>query len=556
MRRLSLVMLGAALVLGAGQTTTIQVLATTDLHGNMLPYDYYTEHEVQRGLAKLGTIIRAERARNPNTVLVDCGDTIQGTPLESYYQAHALEAGARPDPMMLAMNALGYDAMAVGNHEFNYGLEHLERARKAAKFPWLSANTSSFTPYTVKTVGGVRVAIIGLTTPAIPNGETRENYAGLSWIDPVKAAAKAVDELHRLPAPPDMIVVALHAGLERDPKTGSPYPGSRPSEDFAYRVATDVAGIDALIFGHSHQEFGPALLGNTLAAQPKNWGASLAALEFTLERDNSGKWKVVNRSGKLLPATAQIAADPEIVAIAKPYHEATEAWLNQPVTRSVVPLDARRSRIEDSAIIDAIQQAQLYYAKADVSFASSFNPRARIKEGPVTIRQLASLYVYDNELYAVEANGRAVREALENAARFFRTCPDTSCSGPLLNKEVFGYNYDMAQGVTYEIDLTEPPGRRIKNLRFHGEPLVDDHPLRLALNNYRAAGSAGYSMFRDLPIVWRSYEEIRDLLVDYYSASEHPLPTKPDNNWRIVPAAAAAELASEIDGDAVRNPGK
>ncbi len=131
-----------------------------------------------------------------------------------------------------------------------------------------------------------------------------------------------------------------------------------------------------------------------------------------------------------------------------------------------------------------------------------------------------------------------------------------ACSGPLLNKEVFGYNYDMAQGITYEIDLAEPVGRRIKNLRFHGEPLADDRPLRLALNNYRAAGSAGYSMFRDLPVVWRSYQEIRDLLVDYYSAPGHPLPTVPDHNWRIVPDAAVTELTTEIDGDARRNAGK
>jgi 2',3'-cyclic-nucleotide 2'-phosphodiesterase/3'-nucleotidase len=555
MRRLLLLPLVLTLRLAAAQTT-IQVLGTTDLHGNLLPYDYYTEHEVQRGLAKLATLIKAERERNPNTVLVDCGDTIQGSPLESYHQAHALEAGARPDPMMLAMNALGYDAMAVGNHEYNFGLERMQRARQAAKFPWLSANNTSFAPYALKTIGGVRVAIIGLTTPVIPSWEKKENYAGHAWIDPVKAATDTIDALHHLPAPPDLIVVALHAGLECDPKTGHLLPGARPKEDVAYRLASEVDGIDALIFGHSHQEFGPAPLGKTFAVQPKNWGASLAAIEFTLEREGDGRWRVVNRTGKVLAVTAQTSADPGILALARPYHEATEAWLKQPVTRSSTALDARRSRIEDTAIIDAIQRVQMHYAKADVSFASSFNPRARIQEGPVTVRQLAALYLYDNELYTVEGTGRAVREALENAARFYRTCPDAACSGPLLNKEVFGYNYDMAQGVTYEIDLAEQPGRRIKNLRFRGEPLADDRPLRLAVNNYRAAGSAGYTMFRDLPVVWRSYEEIRDLLVDYYSAPGHSLPTEADHNWRIVPAAAAAELASEIDADTRRGAGK
>jgi 2',3'-cyclic-nucleotide 2'-phosphodiesterase / 3'-nucleotidase len=457
---------------------------------------------------------------------------------------------------MLSMNALGYDGMALGNHEFNFGLERMERARKTAKFPWLSANTSSFTPYTIKTVAGLRVAIIGLTTPLIPNWEKKENYAGYSWIDPVKAAADAVEKLRHLPEPPDVIVAALHSGLERDPKTGEPLPGSRPQEDVAYRLSTEVPGIDVLFYGHSHQEFGPALIGKVLAIQPKNWGASLGAVDITLERETGGKWRVARRTGRIIPVTAQIAVDPQIAAIAKPYHEAAESWLNQPVTRSAATLDARRSRIEDTAVVDAIQQAQLFYAKADVSFSSSFNPRARIKDGPVTVRDLASIYLYDNELYAVEGNGRVVREALENAARFYRSCPDAACTGPLLNREVMGYNYDMAQGVTYEVDLAEPLGHRIKNLRYRGKPLADDQPLRLAINNYRSAGSGGYTMFRNLPVVWRSYDGIRELLIEYYSAPGHTLPTEPDRNWRIVPEAALTELGAEIDTDTRRSAGK
>jgi 2',3'-cyclic-nucleotide 2'-phosphodiesterase / 3'-nucleotidase len=555
MRRLLPLVLALTLS-AAAETVSVQVLATTDMHGNILPYDYYTQHEVQRGLAKLATIIKSEREKNPNTVLIDCGDTIQGTPLESFYQAHALEPGASPDPMMLSMNTLGYDAMALGNHEFNFGLERMERARKTAKFPWLSANTSSFTPYTVKTIAGVRVAIIGLTTPLIPNWEKKENYAGYSWTDPVKAAADAVERLKHLPEPPDVIVVALHSGLERDPKTGELLPGGRPQEDVAYRLSTEVPGIDVLFYGHTHQEFGPALIGKTLALQPKNWGASLGAVDIELERKDGGKWHIAKRTGRIIPVTAQIAVDAQIAAIAKPYHEAAESWLNQPVTRSAATLDARRSRIEDTAVVDAVQQAQLFYAKADVSFASSFNPRARIKDGPVTVRDLASIYLYDNELYAVEGNGRVVREALENAARFYRSCPDAACTGPLLNREVMGYNYDMAQGVAYEVDLAEPLGHRIKNLRYRGKPLADDQPLRLAINNYRSAGSGGYTMFRNLPVVWRSYDGIRELLIEYYSAPGHTLPTEPDRNWRIVPEAALTELGAEIDTDTRRSAGK
>jgi 2',3'-cyclic-nucleotide 2'-phosphodiesterase/3'-nucleotidase len=237
--------------------------------------------------------------------------------------------------------------------------------------------------------------------------------------------------------------------------------------------------------------------------------------------------------------------DPAVLDLARPYHEAAERYLEQPVTESPAELSGARGRFEDSALVDAIQEVQLHYSGADVSFSSLFDARVRVARGPVTVRELAALYVYDNELYAIEGDGRMVRGALENAARYFRTCPEPSCAhGPLVDRAVTGYNYDMAEGVDYEIDLTEPAGHRVKNLRFHGAPLRDEQPLRIAVNNYRAAGSAGYSMFRDARIVWRSGREIRDLMVEYFGAPR-PLPEKPDGNWRLVPPRAVETLALE-----------
>jgi 2',3'-cyclic-nucleotide 2'-phosphodiesterase/3'-nucleotidase len=212
-------------------------------------------------------------------------------------------------------------------------------------------------------------------------------------------------------------------------------------------------------------------------------------------------------------------------------------------------LDSRLARVEDSALIDAIQQVQLFYSKADVSFASSFNARVSIPKGPVTIRQIAALYIYENQLYAIQGNGKMVRDALENSARYFLTCAGDCSRGPLINPDVIGYNYDMAHGVDYEIDLTQPPGHRIRNLRWRGNPLDDNQPLRIAVNNYRAGGSAGYSMFRGAKIVWRSPDEIRDLVIQYYR--EHKtLPERPDNNWRVVPETALHTLEHEALGTA------
>jgi len=516
----------------------ITLLATTDLHGNLFPYDYYTAQPAARGLAKIATLIEAARAENPNNLLIDCGDVIQGTPLEAVYQ-ESVQKGSpmfEHDPMMLAMNALGYDAMVVGNHEFNFGLKNMTRARMDAHFPWISSNILGgdrpFAPYLLKTIAGVRIAVIGVTTPMIPDWEAEEHYQGYRFESGVEAVTRTVAEL-REREHPDIVIVAAHAGLDGDSR-----------ENMVREIATEVPGIDAIAFGHTHQQLPSLLIGNVLLMQPKNWGMSLGQMDFVLRPKETSGWKIVSKSSRLIPVTRDTVADPKIIEIARPYHELAESYLNTAVAEAPVSLDSRLARVEDSALIDAIQQVQLYYSKADVSFASSFNARVSIPKGPVTIRQIAALYIYENQLYAIDGNGKMVRDALENSARYYNTCASDCSHGPLINPDVIGYNYDMAQGVDYEIDLTQPPGSRIRNLRWRGKPLDDQQPLRIAVNNYRAGGSAGYSMFRGAKIVWRSPDEIRDLIIQYYS--EHRiLLAQPDNNWRVVPETALHTLERE-----------
>lgn len=539
----------------------ISLLATTDLHGNLLAYDYYTAQPAARGLAKIATLIRAARAENPNTVLIDCGDTIQGTPLESVYQ-HYVQAGRLPlhlafagpplerDPMMSAMNAIGYDAMVVGNHEFNFGLKNLRRAQLEARFPWLSANTRfegaalvpPIAPYLVKTVGGVKIAVIGVTTPLIPEWEPEEHYRGYRFEPGVDAVRRAMADLGER-IRPDLVIVAAHSGLDRDLDTGTIHPDDS-RENMVYQIATEVPGIDAIVFGHTHQQLAGYKLGDVLLMQPKNWGISLGRMDFVFEQAAAGGWKIVSKSSRLIPVATDTAADAKVLEIARPYHQLAEAYLNTRVAEAPVALDARLARVEDTALLDAVQQVELFYSKADVSFASSFNPRVVVPKGPVSVRQIAALYLYDNQLYAIEGTGKMVRQALENAARYFLTCSGDCSHGPLLNPEIIGYNFDMAEGVDYEIDLTRPAGERIRNLRWHGQPLADSQPLRIAVNNYRAGGSAGYSMFHGARIVWRSSEEIRDLVIQYYIEHKQ-LPAQPDNNWRIVPEAARQTLRRE-----------
>jgi 2',3'-cyclic-nucleotide 2'-phosphodiesterase / 3'-nucleotidase len=546
----------------------IGVLVTTDLHGYILPYDYFTAKPAERGLAKIATLIRQERARTPNVLLVDCGDTIQGSPLEAVHQ-HWMRTGTLPvgmklegkpsrvDPMMAAMSKLGFDAMAVGNHEYNFGLKNFEAARAAATFPWLSANTQTppgvmkpLAPYVVKTVAGVKVAIIGLTTPAVPGWEKPEHIKGFRFLDGVAASEAALVEL-RAKHKPDVVIVAVHAGLDRDLRTGAIRTGETGFENMVWQLANKVAGIDAIVFGHTHQQLEQAMVNGVLLHQPKNWGISLGRVDIALEREAGGAWKVVSKTGKLLPVTKEVAVDAEIAAIGKPYHELTERYLNTPVAQSPVALDGAMGRVSDSALVDAIHRVQLAMTKADVSLTALFNPRVRVPKGPVTVREIAALYIYDNELYMIEGNGRMLREALENAAKFFQSCRTETCEGPLTNREFIGFNFDMAQGVEYDIDLSKPVGSRVVNLRFRGKPLDDAQPLKIALNNYRAGGSGGYTMFRDAKVLYKSGTEIRDLIVDYYTERK-ALPAAADNNWRIVPEAARRTLEAEARVEAGR----
>jgi 2',3'-cyclic-nucleotide 2'-phosphodiesterase/3'-nucleotidase len=544
----------AVLLLAGGASArqvTVTLLVTTDLHGNIYPIDYFTGKPAERGLAKIASLVQAVRNENPNTLLVDCGDTIQGTPLESVYQ-HYVTTGRLPlgltfsaaplggDPMMLAMNRLGYRAMVLGNHDFNFGLKNLEQARAVARFPWLSANTlvepgsqvRPFEPYIVERLEGVKVAVIGVTTPAIPLWEEPEHYRGCRFLPIREAADSALAQL-RAKQQPDVVVLAVHDGVDR-------------------ALASSLRGIDAIVFGHTHQQMEGERIGDVLLVEPKNWGISLARLDFVLQSAPDGAWKLTAKRSRLLPVSENTPADPEILRLGRPYHELAERYLNTPVAKSLVPMDGRLARVQDSPLVDAIQTVQMHYGKADVSFTAMFNPHVMVPKGLVTIRQIAALYIYDNELYVIQGDGRMVKAALENAARYFLGCPDAACShGPLIRRNFPAFNYDMAEGVEYEIDLSKPEGQRIVNLRWKGQPLRPDQELRIAINNYRAGGSGGYDMFRDAKVLWRSSQDIRSLIISYYTERKE-LPTRADGNWRIVPPQARKILAEEALTEAGR----
>jgi len=542
-----------------GETVHVRVLATTDLHGNIFPYDYYTSQPAPRGLAKIATLIGRERAANPNTLLLDCGDTVQGSPLETVHLA-AMRAGKsargpqpdppQPDPMMLAMNRLGYDAMTVGNHEFDLGVADLDRARRDAKFPWISANIEggSFQPYAIKTIAGVRVAVIGATTASVPSWEPAENFRGLRFTDAVEAVRRSVVEIQRKRSA-DVILVATHTGIDRDATTGALRTQDLPNENVAYQIA-QIPGVDAVVFGHTHNEVGEYRVGPVLLMQPRNWGMSLGEMDLTLDR-LAGGWKLASKSSRVIPVTDATPADEAVLSLARPYHEAAERYLDTPVAQAPEAMSAALARAEDTPVIDAIQAVQLEEARAQVSFAAAFDIGARLPKGAVTVRQIAALYPYDNTLYAIETTGRVVREVLEYSARYYNSCAQDCSHGPLINPTVYGYNYDIAEGVSYAIDLRRKPGERIVNLTWQGRPLNADQPLRVAINSYRAGGGGGYSMLRGAKVVWRSSEEVREMIIRYYTA-RGTLKSSATGNWRVIPEEAHQEVVREAMEEAAR----
>jgi 2',3'-cyclic-nucleotide 2'-phosphodiesterase/3'-nucleotidase len=528
----------------AKHDVSITLLSTTDIHGHVEPWDYYEDKPVNLGLSKIATLVKQARAQDPDALLLDCGDTIQGTPLAYYF---AEKDTSLPNPTIAAFNALHYDAMAVGNHEFNFGEEVMWKAKREARFPWLAANVKQtykdgvpyIQPYIIKNVKGVRVGIVGFVTPGIPRWEIPEHYKGYEFESIVESAKTVIPEVRKRV---DLLVVIMHSGLDRDSRTGEVRPDQVDNENAVSELADAEPTIDLIFYGHTHQEMPEKIINGVLVSQARNWGQSLARADVVMTQDAEKHWTVESKHSRTIPVTADAASDPEIMKLAAPYQEATEKYLNTPIANSEKELSGRYERYEDGPLVDLIQKVQLEAGHADVSMATLFYTGVRIPAGPVTVRQAAELYVYENTLYVVEMTGAQLKDALEHAAGFFSGWPLTDEASVHLP----GYNADAAAGVSYEVDLTQPEGQRIQNLQFRGAALDPAQKLRVAINNYRYTGGGKYSVYKGLPVVYRSPVEIRELLIDYLTRTKK-IPSGAAGNWKIVPAEALAAIEKAAD---------
>ncbi|ONN26580.1 2', 3'-cyclic nucleotide 2'-phosphodiesterase [Thermosipho affectus] len=510
------------------------ILHTSDLHGNILPISYATNKPSDVGLAKIATLVKQMRKECGNVILIDSGDLIQGTPLEYY---HARIDNKPIDPMILVMNKLGYSAWTLGNHEFNYGLNILNKAVSEAQFPALSANILDengnpvFKPYHIVNVGGIKVGILGLTTKFIPNWEDPKNIKGLKFEDPVKVAKKYVKELRDKV---DVIVVAYHGGLERDPETGNPTE-ELTGENQGYQLLQEVNGIDVLLLGHQHRTIATKINGVPVS-MPSKWGKYLGKIVLNLEKVN-GKWKIIDSSVEEIPVKG-VEADNEVVAMAKPYEEKVQAWLDQPVGYAKGDFwiyDPLFARLQDNSLIEFVNKVQMYYSKAKISSTALFNNDIKgWKSGPITLRDINAVYIYPNTLKVIKVTGKDIKEALEKSADYFAFNNfKVSVNKTWVEPKPRHYNYDMWEGISYKIVLNNPSGNRIIDLMFEGEPIEMDKEYEIVLNNYRAGGGGGYTMFKGKPVVREVMMEVSELMADYV-LNRKEIKATTDNNWEAV----------------------
>lgn len=488
---------------------TITIVGTSDLHGNILPIDYSNMKPANQGLAKVSTYVKSIRNANPNVMLVDSGDTIQGTPLSYYYDKVDTTSEY---PMMKIMGAMKYDTWTLGNHEFNYGLTVLNRIIKDAQkenINVLSANTyktsddSNFVkPYTIKTfkINGkdIKVGILGLTTKCIPNWENASNYEGLKFNDLVDEAKKWVPVL-KDKEKVDILVATIHSGEESANDT--------IPENQIKAVASSVNGIDAIICGHAHSNISSDLTVKNPSGkvvpitEPGKWAQAVSQVDISVKADGT----VGTVTTKTVKMDEKVEADQTILKIAEPYQDATVKYVGTVIGSSTGEFPGTNQTTEPTALMDLINKVQMDGAKAQLSIAAPLSASAYIPKGDVTIQSMMGVYVFENFLYGVKMTGAQLKNWMEYSVRYYKQVSnpgDKIVKDSVLN--IPDYNLDQLYGATYDIDLTQPActvdaktglvtsGNRIKNLKVNGVPIKDTDVFTVAINNYRYNGGGGF----------------------------------------------------------------
>ncbi|ARK35531.1 bifunctional metallophosphatase/5'-nucleotidase [Lactiplantibacillus plantarum] len=509
----------------------IKLISTSDVHGYLAPTDYSRRDNIAPfSLSRAATVIHQlsrEDTADVWPIVIDNGDYVQGSPLTYFIARHHQEAA--PLYSRLA-NCNHVQAGIFGNHEFNYGLDYLDLCESSRQYPMLAANihddlhrTLFSKPYTILERAGIKVAILGLTTQFVAHWEQPHHIAGLHFEDVVATAKHWVPKLRQLA---DVVVIAYHGGLERDPQTDRPTERMN-GENRGSALLAEVPGIDAMITGHQHRQLAVTVHGVPVT-QPGMKGTNVAMITLELDRNH----QVTTSHPEIYPV-ADAPPNTQVMQLVGPINDQMEDWLDTPlgqINGNMLVHDHLQARLHNHPYIDFINRVEMAATGTDIAATALFNDDVPGLKQHVTMREVMNSYVYPNKLAVEAITGADLRAALERCASYFLLQDGHVRVNPeFMHPKLRHYVYDIYSGIDYTFDLTKPFGQRVVQLDYHGAPVTADQKLTVTLNHYRAGGGGNYPMYQTAKIIRRLPTDMTVLIADYFA--QHPVvnATQPTN---------------------------